>query len=80
MQVRRLKPGAMLLPGLAKIREDRNYSIRELAQIAGVSPNTVFLLEHLKGGAEQRTRRKLARALEVGVRDLLNPEWEAPRE
>ena len=77
---KRIKPGTMLLPGLAKIRQDRHYSIRELADMADVSPNTVFLLEHLRSGAEQKTRKKLAKALGTGIRDLLNPEWEAPRE
>ena len=75
--VRRMKPGTMLLPGLARARRERDLSIRELAEKAGVSPNTVFLQEHLRTGAEQKTRRKLAKALDTSVRELLTPDEEA---
>lgn len=66
----RMKPGTMLLPGLSRIRVERGLSIRKLASVAGVSHDTVWRLETLQRGAEPETRRKLARALGVGIRDL----------
>ena len=76
----RMKPGTTLLPGLRRVRTERNLSIRELASRANVSPNTVYLLEHLKSGAEPKTRRKLADALDTGVRVLWTQDEETPRE
>ncbi len=67
---RRRKPGTLLLHGLARLREERGYSVRELAGLAGVSPDTVYTLEHLKRGAEPKTRRLLAKALETSIKDL----------
>ncbi len=66
----RMKPGTMLLPGLSRIRAERGLSIRKLAGEAGVSHDTVWRLETLQRGAEPETRRKLARALGVGIREL----------
>jgi len=69
-----MKPGTMLLPGLARVREERGLSIRELARKAGVAPDTVWRLENLKRAAEPKTRRKLAQALGVGIRELRKTE------
>jgi len=62
--------GYFLLPALKHLREEGGYSIRELADVAGVAPSTVWLLETLRTTAEPRTRRKLARALSVKITDL----------
>jgi transcriptional regulator with XRE-family HTH domain len=57
---------------LAALREERFLSHRELARMAGVSPQTVLNLEHGRGEqAQRRTIRKLAEALGVNPRDLL---------
>jgi transcriptional regulator with XRE-family HTH domain len=57
---------------LAALREERFLSHRELARLANVSPQTVLNLEHGRGEqAQRRTVRKLAAALEVDPRDLL---------
>ncbi len=70
----KMKPGTMMLPGLRRIREERGLSIRELAREAGVAPDTVWRLENLQRAAEPKTRRNLARALDVGIRDLRKTE------
>jgi HTH-type transcriptional regulator, competence development regulator len=71
------KPGTYLLPGLARMRKERELSIRELAEKAGVTPDTVWRLETCKRGAEPDTRRKLARALRTTVKELRTPDEEA---
>lgn len=70
----RMKAGAAYLPGLGRVRAERELSMRELAKEAGVTLDTVWRLETLQRGAEQKTRRKLAAALDVGIRDLRKEE------
>ncbi len=73
-KVIRMKPGTVLLPGLRRIREERDLSIRELAREAGVAPDTIWRLENLQRAAEPKTRRKLADALGVKIKDLRKTE------
>ena len=56
---------------LKELRDARFLSHRELAKIAGVSPTTVLTLEAGKTEAQRRTVRKLAEALDVDPRELL---------
>ncbi len=56
---------------LAELRERRFLSHRELAKLAGVSPQTVLNLEHGETEAQRRTVRKLAAALEVDPAELV---------
>ena len=57
---------------LKELREDRFYSYRELAALAGLSPATVLNLESGSGaGAQRRTIRKLAEALGVDPHELV---------
>jgi len=56
---------------LRDLREERFLSHRELANLAGVSPQTVLNLEHGKGEAQRRTVRKLAAALGVDPHELI---------
>jgi transcriptional regulator with XRE-family HTH domain len=56
---------------LAELREARFLSHRELAKLAGVSPQTVLNLEHGETEAQRRTVRKLAAALEVEPAELV---------
>jgi ribosome-binding protein aMBF1 (putative translation factor) len=76
---RMMKAGTAYLPGLKKAREKRDISIRELAYEANVSSDTVWKLETLQRAAEQKTRRKLARALDVGIKELMKTEEDARR-
>jgi len=55
---------------LRELREDRTLSARELADLAGVHYNTVLRLENNQGGAQPRTIRKLAKALDVEPKEL----------
>ncbi len=64
------KPGTYLLPGLARLREERDLSVRELAAKAKMSPDSVWRLEALQRGAEPKSRRKLATALRTTVKEL----------
>lgn len=64
-------PGKADLPYLRGWRIKRRLTVRELAKRAEVSPNTVHLIESLKAQAQARTLDKLARALGVSWRVLL---------
>ena len=55
---------------LRELREDRTLSARELAELAGVHYNTILRLENNQGGAQPRTLRKIAAALDVDPREL----------
>jgi transcriptional regulator with XRE-family HTH domain len=55
---------------LKELREDRAYSARELAELAGVHYRTILRIEHGQESVQPRTLRKLAQALEVEPRDL----------
>ena len=55
---------------LKELREDRAYSIRELAELAGVHYNTIHRIEHGQGNVHPRTLRKLAEVLGVKPREL----------
>ena len=57
---------------LRALREERFLSHRELAKLAGVSPTTVLNLEtNPETSAQRRTIRKIAGALGVEPRELL---------
>lgn len=57
---------------LRQARDERLLSQRELAEKAGLSPTTIFKLEADRvDDPHPRTIRKLAQALEVDPRDLL---------
>jgi transcriptional regulator with XRE-family HTH domain len=64
--------GYFALPGLRYWRIERGLSMRELAQKANVTLDTIWRLETLQRRAEPKTRRRLARALDVGLPDLSN--------
>jgi ribosome-binding protein aMBF1 (putative translation factor) len=78
-QGRRRKAGTLPLYGLKKIREEKGFSIRGLWKEAEVSPDSIWRLETLQREAEPNTRRKLARALGVKIRDLTDPTKEEGR-
>jgi transcriptional regulator with XRE-family HTH domain len=78
--LRSKKPGTYLLPGLKRIREEKDLSIRALAKKARVAPDTVWKVERCERGAESRTRRKLALALGVPIRELSIPDEEVEDE
>jgi transcriptional regulator with XRE-family HTH domain len=62
---------------LRRLRRERAWSIRELAQRAGVSTETIYSLEHgRREWAWPRTVRKLAEALGVKPKELMKGEEE----
>jgi transcriptional regulator with XRE-family HTH domain len=71
--IRGRKAGTYRLHGLKALRERREWSIRELANLAELSPDTIWRLESLDRGAEPKTRRALARALGTTIGELKRP-------
>ena len=59
------------LPSLRGLRQSRGLTQRELAHLAGVSANTVRLLEGGRRGSYPVTVRKLATALGVTPSELV---------
>jgi transcriptional regulator with XRE-family HTH domain len=59
---------------LRELRRRRVLTLEELAQKAGVGRNTVWRLEHGMMGAQPRTIRKLAKALDVEPEELVKAE------
>ncbi len=68
------KPGTYLLPGLARVRDERGYSMREVAVLSGLTLDTIWRVENLQRGAEARTRRSLARVLDTTIKELRTPD------
>jgi DNA-binding XRE family transcriptional regulator len=62
---------SVLLPGLRKARQRSGLSQSELGTLAGVAKSTVFELEVGRRGAYPRTVRRLAKALETEVANLV---------
>ena len=56
---------------LKKLREDRAFSVRDLAEEAGVSTDTITALEKGRRKAWPRNVRKLSVALGVEPRELM---------
>ena len=56
---------------LRQLRRQKVLSMRELEEKSGVSYNTVWRLETERTGAQPRTIRKLAKALDVDPSELL---------
>jgi transcriptional regulator with XRE-family HTH domain len=56
---------------LRELRRRRVLTLEELAEKAGVGRNTIWRLEHGVMGAQPRTIRKLARALNVEAEELV---------
>ena len=56
---------------LRELRHRRVLTLEELAEKAGVGRNTIWRLEHGVMGAQPRTIRKLARALNVEAEELV---------
>jgi transcriptional regulator with XRE-family HTH domain len=78
--VRGGKAGTYFLHGLARVRDEQGYSLRELARMSGVAHDTIWQLERLHRSAEPRTRRKLADALGTTIKELRTPDEEGDDE
>ena len=62
---------SVLLPGLRQARQRSGLTQLELGELAGVGKGTVLELEVGRRGAYPRTVRRLAKALETEVADLV---------
>ena len=62
---------------LKALRHRRVLTLRELEQRSGVAYNTIWHLENGKRGAQPRTLRKLARALDVEPEELVKTEGQS---
>jgi HTH-type transcriptional regulator, competence development regulator len=63
---------------LAELRERRALTLRELAEMSGVAADTINQIELGHRKPRPSTLRKLARALEVNVEELMPPKASAP--
>ena len=59
---------------LAELRERRGLTLRELSKTSGVSPDAINQIELGHRKARPSTLRKLARALEVDIKDFFKDE------
>lgn len=59
---------------LRELRERRAFSLRELSELSGVNYNAIWRIEVGRTGAQPRTVRRLAEALEVEPDELLKRE------
>jgi transcriptional regulator with XRE-family HTH domain len=62
---------SVLLPGLRQARQRSGLTQRELGELASISKGTIWGLEVGRRGAYPRTVRRLAKALETEVADLV---------
>lgn len=62
---------SVLLPGLRQARQRSGLTQRELGELASISKGTIWELEVGRRGAYPRTVRRLAKALETKVADLV---------
>ena len=56
---------------LRELRQRRVLTLMELGERSGVAYNTIWRLENAKTGAQPRTLRKLAAALDVEPQELV---------
>jgi transcriptional regulator with XRE-family HTH domain len=59
---------------LRELREQQALSLRELSELSGVNYNAIWRIEVGRTGAQPRTVRKLAAALDVKSKELLKRE------
>jgi transcriptional regulator with XRE-family HTH domain len=62
---------SVLLPGLRQARQRLGLTQRQFGTLAGVGKGTIWELEVGRRGAYPRTVRRLAKALETEVADLV---------
>jgi transcriptional regulator with XRE-family HTH domain len=62
------------VPNLKRVRNEYPLTVRELAEMSGVSYDTITKVENGHREARPSTIRKLARALRVEPRELMEGE------
>jgi transcriptional regulator with XRE-family HTH domain len=56
---------------LRRLREEKVLTMKQTAELSGVSYNTVYRLEHGKTGARQQSIKALARVFGIEPKELL---------
>ena len=62
---------SVLLPGLRQARQRSGLTQRELSELAGVGKGTIWELETERRGIYPRTLRRLAKALQTEISNLV---------
>jgi transcriptional regulator with XRE-family HTH domain len=62
---------SVLLPSLRQARQRSGLTQRELSELAGVGKGTIWELETERRGSYPRTLRRLAKALETEISNLV---------
>jgi transcriptional regulator with XRE-family HTH domain len=62
---------SVLLPGLRQVRQRSGLTQRELSELAGVGKGTIWELETERRGSYPRTLRRLAKALQTEISNLV---------
>ena len=62
---------SVLLPGLRQARQRSGLTQRELSELAGVGKGTIWELETERRGSYPRTLRRLAKALQTEISNLV---------
>ena len=62
---------SVLLPGLRQARQRSGLTQRELGELAGIGKGTIWELEVGRRGAYPRTVRRLAKALQTEISNLV---------
>jgi transcriptional regulator with XRE-family HTH domain len=62
---------SVLLPGLRQARQRSGLTQRELSELAGVGKGTIWELETERRGSYPRTLRRLAKALQTEILNLV---------
>jgi transcriptional regulator with XRE-family HTH domain len=62
---------SVLLPGLRQARQRSGLTQRELSELAGVGKGTIWELETKRRGSYPRTLRRLAKALQTEISNLV---------
>jgi transcriptional regulator with XRE-family HTH domain len=62
---------SVLLPGLRRARQRSGLTQRELSELAGVGKGTIWELETEQRGSYPRTLRRLAKALQTEISNLV---------
>ena len=62
---------SVLLPGLRQARQRSGLTQRELSELAGVGKVTIWELETERRGSYPRTLRRLAKALQTEISNLV---------
>lgn len=62
----------MIVSNISKIRQEKGYSIRQLAYKTGISKSTIFRLENNQTKLYLELLEKISKALDCNLKDLFD--------